>query len=232
MKKLFSICLTAALLLCFGAPAASAAERGSASNPQAEEGLSLTGSERQEIFDAWFAFLYTDYLIPANQYYDSYEAFEADQGEKYAQEKLSTENVAIQCLYKENDVYIVTVVHDLISRIDRAWLESAGGYVFNFSGVDRALWVYRDGRLYYFKDAYDAGLVSRDAIEELVQLYPYVIPAGDMDGDGERTISDVVELRAWIAAQRYYEARGDIDGDGENTVSDVVALRAAIVARA
>ena len=220
MKKLLSVLLAVGLLLCLGLSAVSA---------EAGKMVDLSAEEQQAVFDAWFAFLYEDYFIPANKYYDSYEEFAADQGEKLALEKLSTENVAIECWYKENDVYIVTVEHDLISYIDLAWRELIGGYYFNFSGVHQALWVCQDGQLYSFKEAYDAGLVSQNALSELALIYPRMFRAGDMDEDGTLAVSDVVALRTVILEGGDYQICGDLDGDEENTVSDVVALRTVIL---
>ncbi|MGI6269320.1 MAG: GDSL-type esterase/lipase family protein [Candidatus Howiella sp.] len=59
--------------------------------------------------------------------------------------------------------------------------------------------------------------------------------AGDVDGDGNVTVSDVVELRKLIVAGSWTEqqfAAGNLDEDQNLTVSDVVALRALIVAGA
>lgn len=231
MKKLFSVMLAVVLLFGLAVPTVSA-ENGKLAE--------LTAEEKQEIFDAWFAFLYEDYIIPLNKYYGSFEEFKADGGQKFALEKLSTENTAIECWYQEDGVYIVTVEHREISYIDLYWLESAGGYVFNFSGVHQALWVYKDGKLYYFKDAYEKGLVSQNALLDLSASYPQMVRAGDMDGNGKLEVSDVIALRSEIAAghsdassgvkKSSSNAYGDMDGDGLLTVSDVVRLRTAIMA--
>lgn len=53
--------------------------------------------------------------------------------------------------------------------------------------------------------------------------------SGDLDGDGKRTVADVVALRQEIAAGNYDPA-GDLDKDQRNTVADVVALRESIAA--
>lgn len=224
MKKLISFCLAFLSILGLLVPAISA-----------EGAVSLTTDEKQAIFDAWFSFLYEDYITAFNKRYDSYEKFKADESKK-----LSLDNVAIACYGREDGVYIVTVEHREISYIDLYWLESAGGYVFNFSGVNQALWVYKDGKLYYFKDAYEKGLVSQNALLDLSASYPQMVRAGDMDGNGKLEVSDVIALRSEIAAghsdassgvkKSSSNAYGDMDGDGLLTVSDVVRLRTAIMA--
>lgn len=224
MKKLISFCLAFLSILGLLVPAVSA-----------EGAVSLTADEKQAVFDAWFTFLYEDYITPFNKRYDSYEKFKADESKNF-----SLDNVAIDCYDRENGVYIVTIEHKLISYIDLFWLESAGGYVFDFSGVNQALWVYKDGKLYYFKDAYEKGLVSQNALLDLSASYPQMVRAGDMDGNGKLEVSDVIALRSEIAAghsdassgvkKSSSNAYGDMDGDGLLTVSDVVRLRTAIMA--
>ena len=61
---------------------------------------------------------------------------------------------------------------------------------------------------------------------------PDTVKPGDVDGDGNVTVSDVVELRKLIVAGSWTEqqfAAGNLDEDQNLTVSDVVALRALIV---
>ena len=96
--------------------------------------------------------------------------------------------------------------------------QPAEGYAF-------AGW-YVDGRLVGREAAY-----SFLAEEDCVLQAEFVL-AGDLNGDGSVTVSDVVALRQMIVrgeASAVQRAAGDLDGDGELTVSDVVALRGRIV---
>lgn len=97
------------------------------------------------------------------------------------------------------------------------------------------------------KARYDADLAGKNAAvnpssSEVVFWYDadeytseggsVISRAGDVDGDGKVTVSDVVELRKLIVAGAWTErefAAGNLDGDATLSVSDVVELRKKIV---
>ncbi len=67
---------------------------------------------------------------------------------------------------------------------------------------------------------------------KILSLQPGEAILGDLDRDGQITVSDVVTLRQMILLELSDEGtlrRGDLDGDGKITVSDVVALRQKIL---
>ena len=73
--------------------------------------------------------------------------------------------------------------------------------------------------------------MADDLAAAIDRLYTMVIPAGDLDGDGEVTIADVMEACKVMAREsagtdptRAEIARGDLDGDGEITIADVMEI--------
>lgn len=92
----------------------------------------------------------------------------------------------------------------------------------------------------YLKTAYDAlsdfqkSLIAGDLVEKLTVALTWVEPEnpgymlGDVDGDGQVTVSDVVELRDVIMKDTVTASQlkaADFDNSGSLTVSDVVDLR-------
>ena len=131
----------------------------------------------------------------------------------------------------------------LLIAADGGWLAPAwnplGKYTFNgyFNGYD-AFCVYKDGAFIRLGEAYASGLVTDAMLDESIgknrnKLNDWTSGIarllGDIDDDGQLSVSDVVLLRQKIVDGDAY-CLYDIDSDGAVSVSDVIALRERIVA--
>lgn len=185
--------------------------------------LSLTDQEQQDVFDAWFAFLYTDeWVMPMSDTYDTYESYEQAESSR-----ILLSDTKIDCYYNHNNVIAVRINHSWLSAVDIEWLDRVGSYNFDFSGVTTALYIYKDHTLYNLKTAYADGIIDDTVMDEIFYACEYgLYPVGDVDRNDQITVSDVVNLRGYIMDGTYLSSPFyDIDASGEATVADVVALR-------
>lgn len=99
--------------------------------PASADLLELTPDEEQQVFDAWFEFMYDGFFVPMNKYYDIFEEFE-----NAKKDKILMSDTDIYCHAKyDNGAMAVKVIHQQISAVDSVWYERVGPIVFDFSGI-------------------------------------------------------------------------------------------------
>ena len=113
--------------------------------------------------------------------------------------------------------------------------ERIGDWLLECSHPEPFLFV--NDRLYGFKEAYDAGLMTDSMLEELAvssfksdYAYPLLTRyiKGDADGDGACTIIDatcVQRHEAGIATTSFFQPLADVDGDSEVSIIDATLIQ-------
>ncbi|HHW46399.1 MAG TPA: hypothetical protein GXX17_05745 [Clostridiales bacterium] len=99
--------------------------------------------------------------------------------------------------------------------------------------------VYDGQKAYDLEVAYEFGLITDEMLDSLEgsnTKFMAIYKVGDLDLDGNVTVSDIVALRKYIMGQLddipfdgIYAPDYDIDQDGKLSVSDVVKLRSIIM---
>ncbi len=150
---------------------------------------------------------------------------------------------------KEKDVYIFEVPYIKYITEENGWsvfygssggadqgliAERIGDYVFfNYCQEDPyriGLYAKKDGIIYTLQEAYDTGTLSLEKIAAAVVPVVEVYRAGDTDGDGAVTVSDVLNIQKYLGKiikldKGYQRKVYDYDGDGEIYVQDVLEMQ-------
>lgn len=137
--------------------------------------------------------------------------------------------------FRDSDAYAVHFYVRNLGYIDVMIEERIGDWLLECSHPEPFLFV--NDRLYGFKEAYDAGLMTDDMLEELAGSSfkgDYVLPLltryikGDADGDGECTIIDatcVQRNEAGITTTSFFKPLADVDGDSEVSIIDATLIQ-------
>ena len=137
--------------------------------------------------------------------------------------------------FRDSDAYAVHFYVRNLGYIDVMIEERIGDWLLECSHPEPFLFV--NDHLYSFKEAYDAGLMTDDMLEELAgssfkgdYAYPLLTRyiKGDADGDGACTIIDatcVQRHEASITTTSFYKPLADVDGDSEVSVIDATLIQ-------
>ncbi|MBK6088176.1 dockerin type I repeat-containing protein [Ruminococcus difficilis] len=137
--------------------------------------------------------------------------------------------------FRDSDVYAVHFYVRNLCYYTVMIEERIGDWLLECSHPEPFLFV--NDRLYGFKEAYDAGLMTDDMLEELAGSSfkgDYVLPLltryikGDADGDGGVSIIDatcVQRHEAGIATTSFFKPLADVDGDSEVNVIDATLIQ-------
>ena len=135
----------------------------------------------------------------------------------------------------DSDAYAVHFYVRNLGYIDVMIEERIGDWLLECSHPEPFLFV--NDHLYSFKEAYDAGLMTDDMLEELAGSSfkgDYVLPLltryikGDADGDGECTIVDATMIQrheANIATTSFFQPLADVNDDSEANVIDATLIQ-------
>lgn len=150
---------------------------------------------------------------------------------------------------KEKDVYVFEVPYVKYITEENGWTvfygssggadqgliaERVGGYVFfNYCQEDPnriGLYAKKDGIISTLQEAYDTGTLPLEKIAEAVSTVVEAYRAGDTDGDGEVTVSDVLNIQKYLGKilkldKGYQHKVYDYNGDGEIRVQDVLEMQ-------
>lgn len=127
----------------------------------------------------------------------------------------------------EKDTTALTATIVEAGGITDAAQYNADSYANFTAALSKAQAVAANDSTYYLQSEIDAAATALSNAILALGTVP-----GDVDGDGQVTVSDVVELRGLILTGAYTGDQllaGDVDGSGTLTVSDVVELRALIL---
>ena len=128
----------------------------------------------------------------------------------------------------DSDAYAVGYIDVMIE-------ERIGDWLLECSHPEPFLFV--NDHLYSFKEAYDAGLMTDDMLEELAGSSfkgDYVLPLltryikGDADGDGDVNIIDATMIQrheANIATTSFFQPLADVNDDSEANVIDATLIQ-------
>lgn len=137
--------------------------------------------------------------------------------------------------FRDSDAYAVHFYVRNLGYIDVMIEERIGDWLLECSHPEPFLFV--NDHLYSFKEAYDAGLMTDDMLEELAGSSfkgDYVLPLltryikGDADGDGECTIVDATMIQrheANIATTSFFQPLADVNDDSEANVIDATLIQ-------
>ena len=137
--------------------------------------------------------------------------------------------------FRDSDAYAVHFYVRNLGYIDVMIEERIGDWLLECSHPEPFLFV--NDHLYSFKEAYDAGLMTDDMLEELAGSSfkgDYVLPLltryikGDADGDGDVNIIDatcVQRNEAGITTTSFFKPLADVDGDSEVSVIDATLIQ-------
>lgn len=137
--------------------------------------------------------------------------------------------------FRDSDAYAVHFYVRNLCYIEVMIEERIGDWLLECSHPEPFLFV--NDHLYGFKEAYEAGLMTDDMLEELaVSSFKgdYVLPLltryikGDADGDGACTIIDatcVQRHEASITTTSFYKPLADVDGDSNVNVIDATLIQ-------
>jgi hypothetical protein len=137
--------------------------------------------------------------------------------------------------FRDSDAYAVHFYVRNLGYIDVMIEERIGDWLLECSHPEPFLFV--NDHLYGFKEAYEAGLMMDDMLEELaVSSFKgdYVLPLltryikGDADGDGACTIIDatcVQRHEASITTTSFNKPLADVDGDSNVNVIDATLIQ-------
>lgn len=137
--------------------------------------------------------------------------------------------------FRDSEAYAVHFYVRNLCYIDVMIEERIGDWLLECSHPEPFLFV--NDHLYGFKEAYDAGLMTDDMLEELAESSfkgDYVLPLltryikGDADGDGKCTIFDATCIQrheADIATASFFQPLADVNGDSRADVIDVTLIQ-------
>ena len=137
--------------------------------------------------------------------------------------------------FSETDIYAVCFTVRNLQYTADMLEEKIGDWLLVCSRPEPYLFV--DNRLYGFKEAYDAGIMTDDMLGELGGSYflncktpiltRYI--KGDADGDGEVSVIDATVIQRYDAniavTGAFYEALADVDGDSEVSIIDATLIQ-------
>ncbi len=137
--------------------------------------------------------------------------------------------------FRDSDAYAVHFYVRNLGYIDVMIEERIGDWLLECSHPEPFLFV--NDHLYGFKEAYEAGLMTDDMLEELAGSSfkgDYVLPLltryikGDANGDGACTIIDatcVQRHEAGVAVNSFFKPLADVDGDSEANIIDATLIQ-------
>ena len=137
--------------------------------------------------------------------------------------------------FRDSDAYAVHFYVRNLCYIEVMIEERIGDWLLECSHPEPFLFV--NDHLYGFKEAYEAGLMTDDMLEELAASSfkgDYVLPLltryvkGDADGDGECTIVDATMIQrheANIATTSFFQPLADVNDDSEANVIDATLIQ-------
>lgn len=137
--------------------------------------------------------------------------------------------------FRDSDAYAVHFYVRNLGYIDVMIEERIGDWLLECSHPEPFLFV--NDHLYSFKEAYDAGLMTDDMLEELAGSSfkgDYVLPLltryikGDADGDGDVNIIDATMIQrheANIATTSFFQPLADVNDDSEANVIDATLIQ-------
>ena len=137
--------------------------------------------------------------------------------------------------FRDSDAYAVHFYVRNLGYIAVMIEERIGDWLLECSHPEPFLFV--NDHLYSFKEAYDAGLMTDDMLEELAGSSfkgDYVLPLltryikGDADGDGDVNIIDatcVQRHEAGIASTTFFKSLADVDSDSEVSIIDAALIQ-------
>ena len=136
--------------------------------------------------------------------------------------------------FRDSDAYAVHFYVRNLCYIEVMIEERVGDWLLECSHPEPFLFV--NGHLYGFKEAYEAGLMTDNMLEELAASSfkgDYVLPLltryikGDADGDGACTIIDatcVQRHEAGVTTTSFFKPLADVNDDNKVDISDIVAI--------
>ena len=137
--------------------------------------------------------------------------------------------------FRDSDAYAVHFYVRNLGYIEVMIEERIGDWLLECSHPEPFLFV--NDHLYGFKEAYEAGLMTDDMLEELaVSSFKgdYVLPLltryikGDADGDGACTIIDatcVQRHEAGVTTTSFYNPLADVDGNSNVDIVDATLIQ-------
>ena len=137
--------------------------------------------------------------------------------------------------FRDSDAYAVHVYVRNLCYIEVMIEERIGDWLLECSHPEPFLFV--NDHLYGFKEAYEAGLMTGDMLEELaVSSFKgdYVLPLltryikGDADGDGACTIIDatcVQRHEAGVVTTSFFETLADVDSNSNVDIVDATLIQ-------
>ena len=137
--------------------------------------------------------------------------------------------------FRDSDAYAVHFYVRNLCYIEVMIEERIGDWLLECSHPEPFLFV--NDHLYGFKEAYEAGLMTDDMLEELaVSSFKgdYVLPLltryikGDADGDGACTIIDatcVQRHEAGVVTTSFFETLADVDGNSNVDIVDATLIQ-------
>ena len=137
--------------------------------------------------------------------------------------------------FRDSDAYAVHFYVRNLCYIEVMIEERIGDWLLECSHPEPFLFV--NDHLYGFKEAYEAGLMTDDMLEELaVSSFKgdYILPLltryikGDADGDGACTIIDatcVQRHEAGVITTSFFETLADVDGNSNVDIVDATLIQ-------
>ena len=137
--------------------------------------------------------------------------------------------------FRDSDAYAVHFYVRNLCYIEVMIEERVGDWLLECSHPEPFLFV--NGHLYGFKEAYEAGLMTDDMLEELAASSfkgDYVLPLltryikGDADGDGACTIIDatcVQRHEAGVTTTSFFKPLADVNDDSEADIVDATLIQ-------
>lgn len=137
--------------------------------------------------------------------------------------------------FRDSDAYAVHFYVRNLCYIEVMIEERVGDWLLECSHPEPFLFV--NGHLYGFKEAYEAGLMTDNMLEELAASSfkgDYVLPLltryikGDADGDGACTIIDatcVQRHEAGVTTTSFFKPLADVNDDSEADIVDATLIQ-------
>lgn len=141
--------------------------------------------------------------------------------------------------FDDEKIFVLNVFPDYDAVSQVITRKRVGNRVFVFPTAGQLMAVYDGQKAYDLEVAYEFGLITDEMLDSLEgsnTKFMAIYKVGDLDLDGNVTVSDIVALRKYIMGQLddipfdgIYAPDYDIDQDGKLSVSDVVKLRSIIM---
>lgn len=139
--------------------------------------------------------------------------------------------------FDDGKVLVFNPYHEDFLSADVITYHRVGNRILIFTSSDTLMAVFSGQNVYDLETAYELGLLNDERLDSMAEPAKFIktYKLGDLDWDGEVTISDLVCLRRAImngninpvniSTDYFY----DINSDGQITVSDIVCLRSIIM---